>query len=203
MKPSSCEEHPNISIVNGSVDSSVYNETAAAAAPPPPPPHSACEAEQFDWVLEECHHLREQATAKFQKEDVVGARALCSKGLELISRLPPSVLENDERYGKMVAALYSSRGVTYFWENLLQPCVDDCDRSLHWNPNCRRTHIRKWMVLDAMGQDRAALACLEKGYGELLRSDALARMSMLTQKKESTAEASNVHESSLSSTDTN
>ena len=144
--------------------------------------------EELQRAMERCDKLKKQANAKFNRADVDGARVLYSEGLALLSdfplHLPATDGANEERdeNGKksqseiiqevriMVASLYSNRAVTFYRERILQPSVDDCNKSLELDPKSEKTYIRKWRALDAMGERQQALACLEDGVRELPNS---------------------------------
>lgn len=110
-------------------------------------------------ALERCDKLKKQANAKFNRGDVEGARLLYSEGLALVSSFP---VGNDE-VRLMTASLYSNRAVTFFRERILPPSIEDCDRSLELDPKSEKTYIRKWRALCAMGQNDAAVQCLQDG----------------------------------------
>lgn len=144
--------------------------------------------EELQRAMERCDKLKKQANAKFNRADVDGARVLYSEGLALLSDFPVDAAQNtgegeerDESGNKtqneiiqevriMVASLYSNRAVTFYRERILQPSVDDCNKSLELDPTSEKTYIRKWRALDAMGERQKALACLEEGVKELPNS---------------------------------
>ncbi len=147
--------------------------------------------EELQRAMERCDKLKKQANAKFNRADVDGARVLYSEGLALLSDFPLHVSseageseERDENGKKsqnetiqdvriMVASLYSNRAVTFYRERILQPSVDDCNKSLELDPKSEKTYIRKWRALDAMGERQKALSCLEDGVRELPNSTKL------------------------------
>ena len=144
--------------------------------------------EELQRAMERCDKLKKQANAKFNRADVDGARVLYSEGLALLSDFPLHVGQNlsegeerEESGAKnqneiiqevriMVASLYSNRAVTFYRERILQPSVDDCNKSLQLDPKSEKTYIRKWRALDAMGERQQALACLEEGVKEIPNS---------------------------------
>mmetsp|Transcript_28614 Transcript_28614/g.80666 ORF Transcript_28614/g.80666 Transcript_28614/m.80666 type:complete len:1218 (-) Transcript_28614:236-3889(-) len=119
---------------------------------------------------ERCDKLKKQANAKFNRGDVEGARLLYSEGLALISVFP---IDNDE-VRKLTASLYSNRAVTYFRERILEPSIEDCNRSLELDPLQEKTYIRKWRALTALGDMEEALNCLHDGVQALPKSRKLA-----------------------------
>jgi len=147
--------------------------------------------EELKRAMDRCDKLKKQANAKFNRADVDGARVLYSEGLALLSDFPlqvgPNASEGEERdeNGKkteneiiqevriMVASLYSNRAVTFYRERILQPSVEDCNKSLELDSKSEKTYIRKWRALDAMGERDQALACLEEGVKELPTSTKL------------------------------
>lgn len=142
--------------------------------------------EELQRAMERCDKLKKQANAKFNRADVDGARVLYSEGLALLSDFPVDAAQNtgeerDESGNKtqndiiqevriMVASLYSNRAVTFYRERILQPSVEDCNKSLELDPTSEKTYIRKWRALDAMGERQKALACLEDGVKQLPNS---------------------------------
>lgn len=148
--------------------------------------------EELQRAMERCDKLKKQANAKFNRADVDGARVLYSEGLALLSDFPLHVginaSETEERDENgnmtveneiiqevriMVASLYSNRAVTFYRERILQPSVEDCNKSLELDPKSEKTYIRKWRALDAMGERDRALACLEEGVKAIPNSSKL------------------------------
>mmetsp|Transcript_15484 Transcript_15484/g.38554 ORF Transcript_15484/g.38554 Transcript_15484/m.38554 type:complete len:1319 (-) Transcript_15484:220-4176(-) len=125
--------------------------------------------EELQRAMDRCDKLKKQANAKFNRGEVEGARVLYSEGLALIANFPIS--EGEVRI--MIASLYSNRAVTFYRERILEPSVEDCDKSLQLDPKSEKTYIRKWRALDAMGRVDDAIACLETGTRELPQSSKL------------------------------
>jgi len=154
-------------------------------------PDDDYDPEELKRAMERCDKLKKQANAKFNRADVDGARVLYSEGLALLSDFPlhaglnSGESEERDESGKksqneiiqevriMVASLYSNRAVTFYRERILQPSVEDCNKSLELDPKSEKTYIRKWRALDAMGERDKALKCLEDGVKELPNSSKL------------------------------
>eukprot|EP00535_Pseudo-nitzschia_heimii_P012449 CAMPEP_0197193244 /NCGR_PEP_ID=MMETSP1423-20130617/26763_1 /TAXON_ID=476441 /ORGANISM="Pseudo-nitzschia heimii, Strain UNC1101" /LENGTH=1308 /DNA_ID=CAMNT_0042646379 /DNA_START=291 /DNA_END=4217 /DNA_ORIENTATION=- len=170
---------------------SLLDNTAAPGTDPiDVVPDDNYDPEELKRAMERCDKLKKQANAKFNRADVDGARVLYSEGLALLSDFPLHIGQNandreerDEnaivqddmiqKVREMVASLYSNRAVTFYRERILQPSVDDCNKSLELDPKSEKTYIRKWRALDAMGERHQALACLEDGVKQLPKSEKL------------------------------
>jgi tetratricopeptide (TPR) repeat protein len=139
-----------------------------------PQQRRAFDPDDLQRAMERCDKLKKQANAKFNRGDVEGARVLYSEGLALMSDFPCDKNNADDNELRiMVASLYSNRAVTFYRERILQPSVEDCDKSLELDPKSEKTYIRKWRALDAMGRMDDAIACLEMGTRELPTSSKL------------------------------
>lgn len=120
-------------------------------------------------AMDRCDKLKKQANAKFNRGDVEGARVLYSEGLALVADFPV----DDDEVRIMIASLYSNRAVTFYRERILEPSVEDCEKSLQLDPKSEKTYIRQWRALDAMGRFEDAIAYLEMGTREMPTSSKL------------------------------
>ncbi|KAL3916962.1 MAG: hypothetical protein SGILL_004936, partial [Bacillariaceae sp.] len=122
-------------------------------------------AEEF----ERAEKLKKQANAKLNKGDVSGARVLYGEGLACI---PPGGEETPEGR-ELAASLYANRAVTFFREKKFSETVNDCNKSLEYDPKHEKSYIRKWRALMALGNFGDAFKCLEIAVKELPNSDRL------------------------------
>ncbi|KAL3923960.1 MAG: hypothetical protein SGILL_001335 [Bacillariaceae sp.] len=119
--------------------------------------------------FERAEKLKKQANAKLNKGDVSGARVLYGEGLAC---LPPGGEETPEGR-ELAASLYANRAVTFFREKKFAETVNDCNKSLEFDPKHEKSYIRKWRALMALGNFDEALKCLEVAVKELPDSERL------------------------------
>jgi tetratricopeptide (TPR) repeat protein len=122
-------------------------------------------AEEF----ERAEKLKKQANAKLNKGDVSGARVLYGEGLAC---LPPGGEDTPEGR-ELAASLYANRAVTFFREKKFAETVNDCNKSLEYDPKHEKSYIRKWRALMALGNFDDAFKCLQVAVKELPSSERL------------------------------
>ncbi|KAG7355422.1 peptidase C14 caspase catalytic subunit-like protein [Nitzschia inconspicua] len=122
-------------------------------------------AEEF----ERAEKLKKQANAKLNKGDVSGARVLYGEGLACLP--PGSDRTPDGR--ELAASLYANRAVTFFREKRFAETVNDCNKSIEYDPHHEKSYIRKWRALMALGNFEDACKCLESAVKEIPNSERL------------------------------